>query len=147
MRILSSSFQNNQNLPAKYTCDGQNINPPLEFADVPGNAQSLALIVDDPDAIAGLWTHWLVWNIDPKTTQIAENNIPTGAIQGKTSSGGNIYHGPCPPSGSHRYFFHAFALDLKLDLSADNDKVSLEQAMKGHVIEEAELIGLYNREQ
>lgn len=147
MNIRSSGFANNQPIPAKYTCDGQNINPPLEFTDVPNNGQSLALICDDPDAIAGIWTHWLVWNIDPRTAQIAENNVPTGAIQGRTSSGGNIYHGPCPPSGTHRYFFRVFALDLKLDLAADADKTSLEEAMKGHIIEEAELIGLYERGQ
>jgi Raf kinase inhibitor-like YbhB/YbcL family protein len=145
MKILSSAFQNNQNIPAKYTCDGENINPPLEFAEVPDNAQSLALICDDPDAVVGVWTHWLVWNIDPKTTQIAENNVPSAARQGKTSSGGNVYHGPCPPSGTHRYFFRLFALDTQLDLPAASDRAQLEEAMKGHIIEEAELIGLYQR--
>lgn len=146
MKILSSAFQNNQDMPAKYTCDGENINPPLEFAEVPENTQSLALVSEDPDAIAGVWTHWLIWNIDPKTNQIAEHNVPTGAVQGKTSSGGNVYHGPCPPSGIHRYFFRAYALNIKLNLSSDADKNGLEEAMKGHVIEEAELIGIYKRQ-
>jgi len=145
MTISSSAFENNQMIPQKYTCEGQNINPPLVFSEVPDNAQSLVLICDDPDAMVGTWTHWLIINIEPKTTQIAENNIPSGSVLGKTSSGGNDYHGPCPPSGTHRYFFKLFALDIKLDLPEGSDVKTVKNAINEHVIQEAELIGLYER--
>ncbi|MBM2820896.1 MAG: hypothetical protein HW405_656 [Candidatus Berkelbacteria bacterium] len=112
---------------------------------MPDNAQSLVLICDDPDAMVGTWTHWLIINIEPKTTQIAENNIPSGSVLGKTSSGGNDYHGPCPPSGTHRYFFKLFALDIKLDLPEGSDVKTVKNAINEHVIQEAELIGLYER--
>lgn len=146
MKILSQAFKNNARIPAKYTCDGENVNPPLEIHEVPGNTQSLVLIMDDPDApIEGDWVHWLVWNINPKTTEIAENSVPTGAQQGANTRGNQNYGGPCPPSGTHRYFFKLYALDIKLDLPPSTDKVILEKAMNGHVLEQTELIGLYQR--
>lgn len=146
MQISSTSFQNNQRIPPKYTCGGENFNPPLGISEVPEKAQSLVLIVDDPDAPMGTWVHWTVWNIDPKTQEILENSLPAGAIQGKTSAGQNEYHGPCPPSGTHRYFFKIYALDSKLDLASDADKSKLEQAMSGHILDQVELIGLYGQE-
>ncbi len=145
MEITSSVFENNQNIPAKYTCDGDGINPPLEFKDVSKEAVSLALIVDDPDASAGTWVHWTLWNIDPTTTGIIENSVPPKAIAGQTSSGQNVYGGPCPPSGTHRYFFKLYALDSKLSLSSFSLKEDLEKAMQGHIIKQAELVGLYSR--
>ncbi len=105
MKLTSPTFTNNSNLPTKYTCDGQGINPPLVISGVPANAQSLALISDDPDAPIGTFVHWLVWNIDSKITEIKENSIPQGASLGKTSAGTTGYVAPCPPSGTHRYFF------------------------------------------
>lgn len=145
MQITSPVFENNQNIPSKYTCDGDGVNPPLEFKDVPKEAVSLALIVDDPDAPAGTWVHWTLWNIDPTTTTIIENSVPPKAISGQTSSGQNIYGGPCPPSGTHRYFFKLYALDSKLSLSSFSLKEDLEKSMQGHVIKQAELVGLYSR--
>jgi hypothetical protein len=145
MTITSPAFKNNKHIPAKYTCDGENVNPPLEIKDVPGNAQSLVLISDDPDAPGGTWVHWTVWNIDPKTTEIAENSVPEGAVEGVTDFGKPGYGGPCPPPGTHRYFFKLFALDTKLDLSENTTAKDLEAAMEGHIIEKAELIGLYRR--
>ncbi len=145
MQISSPTFQNNQNIPSKYTCDGQNINPPLQFSDIPGNAQSLVLISDDPDAPMGTWVHWIIWNIDPKTTEIAENSVPTGAIEGTTSFGETGYGGPCPPSGTHRYFFKLYAIDIKLDLPITTNSQALEKALQGHILASSELIGLYKR--
>ncbi|MBF8249908.1 MAG: phospholipid-binding protein, family [Candidatus Levybacteria bacterium] len=145
MKIISSVFQNNSKIPAKYTCDGQNINPPLSFLEMPSNAKSLALIVDDPDAPGGVWTHWLVFNIDPKVIGVAENSIPTGGSEGMTSFGNKNYGGPCPPAGTHRYFFILYALNSILNLT-NPDKTELENAMRGHILDRAELIGNYNRD-
>lgn len=151
MKIISSAFQNNAKIPSKYTCDGQNVNPPLSFLDIPENAKSLVLIVDDPDApggtasnAAGAWVHWTVFNISPKSTGITENSFPEDGIEGMTNFGKEGYGGPCPPSGTHHYFFKLYALDEKLNLS-DTDKAAIEKAMQGHIIEKAELIGLYCR--
>ena len=146
MRIASPAFQNNQTIPAKYTCDADNVNPPLIFSEVPQGTKSLALIVDDPDAPAGTWVHWLVWNIDPAVRQIAENSVPAGAVEGVTSFGTAGYGGPCPPSGTHRYFFKAYALDSMLELDGKADKEKLLAAMKGHILDQAELVGLYKRQ-
>lgn len=145
MKITSSAFANNQMIPSKYTCDGGNVNPSLEISDVPKSAKSLALIMDDPDAPAGIWVHWTLWNIDPKTSEIAEHSVPPGAAQGVTSFGKPGYGGPCPPSGTHRYFFKLYALDLRLDLSEAASKAELEGAMREHILEQSELTGLYSR--
>ncbi|MDZ4243649.1 MAG: YbhB/YbcL family Raf kinase inhibitor-like protein [Candidatus Doudnabacteria bacterium] len=144
MQITCPAFEHNQTIPRKYTCDGENINPPLEFSDVPEAAQSLVLVMDDPDAPAGLWVHWTLWNIDPKISEIPEDSVPEGAVQGATNRD-NHYGGPCPPDREHRYFFKLYALKSRLDLDASADKAALEAAMADQVIEQAELIGLYNR--
>ncbi|KKR76880.1 MAG: Phospholipid-binding protein, PBP family [Candidatus Levybacteria bacterium GW2011_GWA2_40_8] len=146
MKIQSPVFENNQSIPSKYTCDGQNINPPLEFADIPKEAKSLVLIMDDPDAPSGLWVHWTVWNIDPSTKGIAENSRFEDAMEGMTSSGKMGYGGPCPPDREHRYSFKLYALDTTLDLDSSAKKEELEAAMEGHIISSAELAGLYNRQ-
>ena len=104
MIIKSPIFLNNATIPSKYTCDGDNINPPFEIKNIPKGTKSLVLIVDDPDAAGGTWTHWTLWNIDPGTSEIQENSIPSGASAGKTSYGRSKYDGPCPPSGTHHYF-------------------------------------------
>ncbi len=145
MKIQSSAFENNQNIPAKYTCDAEGVNPPLEFLDVPKEAKSLALVVDDPDASSGTWTHWLVWNISPETNKLSENSVPDKSLQGQTSSGQNVYGGLCPPSGTHHYFFKLFALDAKLSISSFSTSADLEKAMQTHIISHAELVGLYSR--
>jgi len=143
MKISSSAFENEGEIPSKYTCDGVNINPPLEIAQVPEGTKTLALIVDDPDAPVGLWVHWLVWNIQPDTTEIQENSIPNGSTQGTTSFGSVGYGGPCPPSGTHRYQFKLFALDTKIDLESNADKAALESGMQGHIIDKVMYMGKY----
>ena len=145
MKIISPAFEHNQNIPDKYTCKGENINPPLQFVDVSHNAKSLVLIVDDPDAPVGLWVHWVVFNIPITVSEIAENSKPDGT-QGITSFGKAGYGGPCPPSGTHRYFFKLYALDSTVDLQINADKKAVEEAMKGHVIEQAELIGFFGKD-
>jgi Raf kinase inhibitor-like YbhB/YbcL family protein len=147
MIISSFAFQNNGYIPSKYSCDGENINPPLEVQDVPPEAKSLVLIVDDPDVPGGTWVHWTVWNIDPKTSQISEHSVPSQATEGKTSFGKPGYGGPCPPSGTHRYFFKLYALDTMLSLDSSATKQDLERSMQNHVLLQSELIGLYQRQQ
>lgn len=146
MKILSTAFGNNQDIPGKYTCQGENINPPLLFDGVPVNTRSLALIMDDPDAPMGTFVHWVIFNIDPKILSIAENSYPSGSIQGKNSASSNRYVSPCPPSGTHRYFFKLYALDIILDLTSNADKKELENAIKTHILDEARLIGFYKKE-
>lgn len=145
MKISSSAFEQNGQIPKKYTCDGSDVNPPLKFEGVPVEAKSLALIVDDPDAPVGTWVHWVVWNIDPNNTEIKENSVLKGAQQGMNDFRKHDYGGPCPPSGTHRYFFKLYALDTMLNISSNSKKSDLEKAMKGHVLEKAEIIGLYKR--
>jgi hypothetical protein len=113
--------------------------------NAPLTAKSLALIVDDPDAPAGNWVHWVVWNIDPTTDEIRENTVPSGALQGINDFRKQDYGGPCPPSGTHRYFFKLYALDMMLSLGPKANKTELERAMKGHIVAQGELIGLYRR--
>lgn len=145
MQITSPAFGHNQNIPPQYTCDGADISPPLAIAGVPDTTKSLALIIDDPDAPRGDWVHWLAWNIDPKTTEIKANSVPANATQGTTDFDRTSWGGPCPPSGTHHYHFKLYALDITLDLPSSARKKSLEQAIEGHILETAELIGLYQR--
>ncbi len=148
MILKSSAFKEGETIPAKNTCDGDNVNPLLEIRNIPAGAKSLALIVDDPDATGGkTWDHWLVWNIEPKTQYVSEDNVPFGAVQGKNSAGQVKYYGPCPPRGNppHRYMFKVFALDILLDLPAGSTKAELESAMAGHVLDQATLMGRYGR--
>lgn len=142
--LKSSAFNHNDSIPPKYTCQGENINPPLEIKGVHPAAKSLVLIMDDPDAPAGTWVHWTVWNTPPTTANIAENSKPEG-VEGTTSFGKPGYGGPCPPSGTHRYFFKLYSLDTMLDLSPDAKKEDLEKAMEGHILDKTELIGLYQK--
>ena len=145
MELSSTVFENKGPIPSAYTCDGKNISPPLKISNVPENTETLTLIVDDPDAPAGTWVHWTVWNIDPKTSKIKENSVPAGAVEGVTSFGDNGYGGPCPPSGIHRYVFKLYALDIKLELTPHADVKQLEEAMKDHIIEKIEIMATYGR--
>ncbi len=145
LTLSSPAFTPGGSIPAKYTCDGSDINPPLTIGDVPAGTKSLALIVDDPDAPAGTWVHWVVWNISPATKEIGENSAPAGALQGMTDFRRKAYGGPCPPSGTHRYFFKLYALDAAPSLDQGASKAALEKAMKGHILAQAELMGLYKR--
>ena len=144
MKITSSAFQEGANIPSKFTCDGADTSPPLQIADVPSGAKRLALIVDDPDAPSGLFTHWMVWNISPQTGTVGEGSTPKG-IDGTNDFGKSGYGGPCPPSGTHRYYFKIFALDRELDLPSGAKRGQLDGAMKGHVIGQGELMGRYSR--
>ncbi len=144
MDIRSDDFKNQQPIPKKFTCDGQGVSPVLHFHDVPQQSQSLVLIVDDPDAPSGTFDHWVVWNI-PSDTQKLVEGAQVGT-QGVNGMGSQKYFGPCPPHGKpHRYFFKLFALDKKLDLKAGSSKQAVEEAMEGHVLDKAELVGTYQR--
>jgi len=145
LKISSSAFSQNGPIPANYTCDGSDVNPPLAFGNVPSFAETLALIVDDPDAPAGTWVHWVVWNIAAGTTGISENSCPEGAVQGMTDFRKRGYGGPCPPRGTHRYFFKLYALDVSLSLDQNSTKAQLERAMQGHIVAQTELVGVYTR--
>ena len=143
MKITSSAFEAYQLIPPKYTCDGEDINPPLTIEGVPAEAKSLVLIMDDPDSPSGNWDHWLVWNINPQTNEIKENSVPVGAILGINDFNKLEYGGPCPGSGTHRYSFRIYALDNVLNLEQGAGKSALEKAMTSHIIGQVELIGKY----
>ena len=143
MILISSDFGHNEMIPPAFTCQGDDINPSLEIKDIPDGTRSLTLIMDDPDAPVGTWDHWIVFNIPPDTTVIKQNGVP--GTQGKNSWGRQNYGGPCPPSGTHRYIFKLYALDTTLDLPEDAAKNTVERAMRGHILDEAQLIGLYNK--
>lgn len=142
MRLTSTEFNNNEFIPKKFTCEGEDINPTLIIEDIPVNAKSLALIVDDPDAPMGTWVHWVVYNI-PIFSRIDEDSVP--GEQGINDFGRKDYGGPCPPSGTHRYFFKIYCLDAELNLKAGLSKQGLEKAMQGHILQKAELVGLYKK--
>ena len=151
MNISSSAFSENGLIPAKYACDGQNVNPPLEFSGVPAGAKSLALTMDDPDVPknllpSGVFDHWVVFNMPPDPTGIGENSTPPG-VQGSNGAGKSAYTGPCPPDREHRYFFKLYALDSMLDLPAGATKAQVKAAVQGHILGQAQLIGRYNRPQ
>ena len=141
-KIISTVFSQNGHIPPQYTCEGKNINPPLKFQNIPDNTKRIALIVEDPDAPRGVFDHWIVWNISPNEA-IAEGSNP--GINGTNGFGKTGYGGPCPPSGVHRYFFRAFALDAELDLLTGAKKQELLDAMRGHILATAELMGLYQK--
>ena len=146
LKVTSSAFAEGGKIPKKYTCDDSNVSPPLRIENVPASAKSLALIVDDPDAPGRTWTHWLVWNIDPRTTEIQEKSVPQNGVQGTSDFGSVSYGGPCPPSGTHRYNFKVYALDSTLALPGSTKKAALEKAMAGHIVAEGSLMGTYSRE-
>lgn len=142
---ITTDFEHNAKIPSKYTCDGDDLAPVLTISDVPEGAKELVLIVDDPDAPMGTWVHWLLYNIPVRTAKIDNNNLPTVVKQGFTDFKRLGWGGPCPPYGEHRYFFKLYAIDKTLDLPEGATKPKLEAAINGHVIEKAELIGLYQR--
>ncbi len=150
IKITSSAFEEGGMIPAKYTCDGADFSPPLQWDAVPEGTKSIALICDDPDAPMGTWVHWVLFNMPAEANELAENipaeeTLPNGAMQGVSDFGRIGYGGPCPPSGTHRYFFKVYALDTKVDLQAGTDKRQLLKAMEGHILEQGQLIGKYKR--
>ncbi|HYG50630.1 MAG TPA: YbhB/YbcL family Raf kinase inhibitor-like protein [Flavobacteriales bacterium] len=140
LNVKSPAFSTNEYIPAKYTCDGANINPSLTIENIPKNTVSLALVMEDPDAPYGTFDHWIMWNI-PVTNTIEEDSAP--GVQGKNSENKHAYSGPCPPSGVHHYHFRLFALNCKLNLPNGTDKKMLLKAMDNHVLAHGELVGLY----
>ncbi len=149
MKLKSTAFGPEETIPRKYTCDGENINPPLQIENVPESAQSLVLIMEDPDVPRhlredGMWDHWVVYNMPADLREIPEQTEPPGV--GAIGTNGKLgYFGPCPPDREHRYFFKLFALDTQLDLPADATKTDVEKAMEGHILAQAELMGRYER--
>ncbi len=143
LAVSSPAFSAGQSIPSHYTCEGANVNPPLIVGNLPAETESLALIMEDPDAPSGTFDHWLVWNITPLGEAIKENEIP--GVQGKNSFGDRLYGGPCPPDGEHRYFFKMFALNRMLDLREGSTKQQLLRAMQGHVLATGELMGRYTK--
>jgi Raf kinase inhibitor-like YbhB/YbcL family protein len=142
MKLTSASFSEGKPIPPSFTCDGADKAPTLNVADVPANAKSLILIMDDPDAPRGTWDHWILFNIAPSVQTI---NDKTAGVGGKNSWGRTGYGGPCPPSGTHRYFFKLYALDAMLDLKEGAARAAVEKAMQGHIVAEAKLMGTYQR--
>ncbi len=146
--LTSTAFVNGQPIPARYSCRDQDVSPQLEWTAPPSGTASFALITDDPDAPVGTWVHWVIFNIPPSARGLGEG-VPTdaqlsdGSLQGITSAGSHGYHGPCPPSGTHRYFFKLFALDSLLTLSDSADKNQLLKAMEGHILSQTELMGTF----
>ena len=145
LKISTPAFMEGGIIPAKYTCDGKDVSPPLAIDGVGSSAKSLVLIVDDPDAPAGTWTHWLVWNIEPGVTDILEDSVPEGAVSGRNDFGKTKYGGPCPPLGIHRYFFKIFALDILIDLPEGTTRGKLEAAMKDHVVAQGHIMATYSK--
>ena len=145
MKISSPDFSEGATIPVRFTCDGEDVNPALHISGVPAEAKSLALIVDDPDAPHGTWTHWLMWNLRPDLKEIGVASVPAGAVQGRNDFPANKYGGPCPPSGSHRYYFKLYALDAVPELPAGSQRKAVDQALKGHIIAQAQWMGRYAR--
>ncbi len=150
MELKSPVFAHGAPIPSEYACDGKDVSPPLSFTGTAQGARSLALIADDPDAPSGTWIHWVAWNIPPGTRSLPANLPKKDALQDGTRQGINDfqragYGGPCPPSGTHRYFFRLYALDAMLDLPATTTRKDLDRAMRGHILAQAELLGTYSR--
>lgn len=145
MQLISPAFKEGERIPVKYTCDGENINPPFTIIDPPTNVKSYVFIVNDPDAPMGNRLHWSLWNISPETTQITENSIPIGATLGANDFLSTNYNGPCPTSGTHDYEFSLFALNDALEIEADSDEADIFAAIDGRVMAKALLIGRYGR--
>lgn len=152
MKISSPAFSEGQSIPQQYTCDGNDVSPPLQWLDAPANTGSFAIIVEDPDAPSGTFTHWVYFNISPTTMSLGGNvpksgALPDGAAQGKNDFGNIGYGGPCPPPGNpHRYYFKFFALDARINAKPGADLDTVQQAMKGHILSETQLMGKYKRE-
>ncbi|HEY3340525.1 MAG TPA: YbhB/YbcL family Raf kinase inhibitor-like protein [Anaerolineae bacterium] len=148
--LASTAFHNEQPIPSKYTCDGEDVSVPLQWADQPANTTSFALIMDDPDAPSGTYVHWVIYNLPANSRALAESipldaTLTDGSLNGQNSAKRSGYTGPCPPNGKHRYFFKLYALDLLLTLTPGATKDQLLGAMQGHVLAQAELMGTYQR--
>ncbi|TGC08902.1 YbhB/YbcL family Raf kinase inhibitor-like protein [Methanolobus halotolerans] len=143
MEVVSSAFEHGEMIPAKYTCDGDNVSPPLQFNDLPSTTMSLVVMVDGIDSSSGTMTHWIVWNI-PFVKSIAENSVP--GVEGKNGFNTISYCGPCPSSGTHSYYFIVYALDARLDLQTGTSRNEVENAMRSHILDKGELMGKYGKQ-
>ena len=151
LQVTSTAFKEGQSIPRQYTCDGVNISPPLEWNGTPKSAKTIGIIADDPDAPSGTWVHWVVYNLPAENIGLVENlplteDLKAGGFQGKNDFQKIGYGGPCPPSGTHRYFFKVYALDNELPLKAGATKAEVEKAMQGHIVAQGQLMGTYSRE-
>lgn len=151
IKVTSSVFQDGEMIPSRYTCDGQDVSPPISWQGLGDHTVTVALICDDPDAPMGTWVHWVVWNIPADAGGFdeavpANEQLENGARQGITSFGRAGYGGPCPPSGTHRYYFKVYALDTELDIPADSNKEDLLAAMEGHILAQGQIMGRYARQ-
>lgn len=146
MELTSAAFEENTPIPEKYTCEGENVRPPLRISHVPKGTRSLALVVSDPDAPTPDFTHWLAWNILPEVVSLEEGVLPHEAVEGTNDFGNIGWGGPCPPSGTHRYEFHLYALDSLVDLPETSNKTDLQSHIGGFILEEAILVGLYSKQ-
>jgi hypothetical protein len=145
LALTSKDISPGGKFPSRFTCDGKNVSPNLTITGIPANARSLVLILDDPDAPGGTFTHWLLWNIPIETKDIAEGALPRAAVQGVNDFGKLGYGGPCPPSGEHRYIFHLYALDTELALPANAKRRQVDAGIAGHIIAKAKLQGTYSK--
>ena len=150
IKLVSRAFTEGQTIPRQYTCDGINVSPPLEWTGLPKSAKTIAIIADDPDAPAGTWVHWVIFNLPADTLGMVENvplteDVAGGGLQGKNDFQKIGYGGPCPPSGTHRYFFKIYALDVELPLKAGATKSEVEKAAEGHLVGQAQLMGTYRK--
>jgi Raf kinase inhibitor-like YbhB/YbcL family protein len=144
--IISPACENGGKLPRKYTCDGENVNPPLIFRNLPAETESLVLILEDLDAHFGVYNHWIVWNISPEIAKIEENSLPPGAVLGTNSFGNNYYEGPCPRvPNTHRYLFTVYALNAKLEIKTPAKRADLEEVITNHILDEGKLMVMYSR--
>jgi Raf kinase inhibitor-like YbhB/YbcL family protein len=145
-KLTSPAFELGRSIPTRYTCDGEDVSPPLRWSDPPAGTRSFALIVDDPDAPAGVWDHWIVFNLPDNLDGLLEKaSLPAASRVGQNSWRQARYGGPCPPRGTHRYFFKLYALDTDLNLPAGAAKKQVLKAMEGHILAQAELMGTYSR--
>jgi len=150
IKVSSPIFEEGGMIPEKYTCDGMDVSPPLTWASVPEEAKSIALICDDPDAPLGTWVHWVLFNLPADINELPEGILPERELESRARQGMNDFHkigygGPCPPGGTHRYYFKLYALDVELDLEAGATKSDLIEAMEGHIVAEGQLMGRYSR--
>lgn len=145
MRIKSPAFEDGKPIPSVYSCQGKNINPPLEFHDVPDDTQSLALIMEDPDSPNGTFTHWMIWNIPPQITKFEEGTLPQECEEGQNSAGQKGYMGPCPGVGNHRYFFKLYAINKRLSVYPGITKEGLKEEINISLIEKSETMGTYQK--
>ncbi len=150
IKLTSAAFKEGEPMPRAYTCDGVNISPPLEWSGVPKTAKTIAIVCDDPDAPGGTWVHWVLYNLPADNIGLVENlpateTLKAGGFQGKNDFDKTAYGGPCPPSGTHRYFFKIYALDSELPLKAGATRAELMKAMEGHIVLQGQLMGTYRR--